>query len=76
MLLIGQIVSGLAAVTIAMLAAFGMARPWHVGVAALLAGTVWSTEMSTRRRMVGECVEGRWCRARWRSIRWRIPSPG
>ena len=41
-----------------MLAAFGVARPWHVGVAALLAGTVWSTEMSTRRRMVGECVAG------------------
>ena len=41
-----------------MLAAFGVARPWHVAVAALLAGIVWSTEMSTRRRMVGECVEG------------------
>jgi MFS family permease len=57
-LLIGQIVSGLGSATIAVLAAFDIARPWHVGVAALLAGTVWSTEMSTRRRMVGECVEG------------------
>jgi MFS family permease len=56
-LLIGQIVSGLGSATIAVLAAIGVARPWHVGVAALLAGTVWSTEMSTRRRMVGECVE-------------------
>jgi MFS family permease len=56
-LLIGQIISGLASATIAILAAFGIARPWHVGVAALVAGTVWSTEMSTRRRMVGECVE-------------------
>jgi MFS family permease len=57
-LLIGQIVSGLASAIIAILAAMGVARPWHVGVAALVAGTVWSTEMSTRRRMVGECVEG------------------
>jgi MFS family permease len=57
-LLAGQIVSGIASTTIAMLAAFGIARPWHVGIAALVAGTVWSTEMSTRRRMVGECVDG------------------
>ncbi len=56
--LFGQIISGLGSATIAVLAAFGIARPWHVGLAALLAGTVWSTEMSTRRRMVGECVEG------------------
>src|ERR1700729_2166127 len=54
--LIGQIVAGLASATIAVLAGFGLATPWHVGVAALVSGTVWSTEMSTRRRMVGECV--------------------
>ncbi len=57
-LLIGQIISGIASATIAVLAAFGVAQPWHVGVAALVAGTVWSTEMSTRRRMVGESVPG------------------
>ena len=57
-LLIGQIIAGLSSASVAVLAAFGVARPWHVAVAALLAGTVWSTEMSTRRRMVGECVEG------------------
>jgi MFS family permease len=57
-LLIGQIISGLASASVAVLAAFGIAQPWHVGIAALLAGTVWSTEMSTRRRMVGECVAG------------------
>src|SRR3954447_4382778 len=56
-LLIGQIVSCLASAIVALLAVLGVARPWHVGVAALVAGTVWSTEMSTRRRMVGECVE-------------------
>ena len=57
-LVIGQVIAGFGSATIAVLAAFGVARPWHIGVAALLAGTVWSTEMSTRRRMVGECVEG------------------
>jgi MFS family permease len=57
-LLIGQIVSGLASAAIAVLAVFDLARPWHIAVAALVAGTVWSTEMSTRRRMVGECVAG------------------
>ncbi|HET7884307.1 MAG TPA: MFS transporter [Acetobacteraceae bacterium] len=57
-LLIGQIIAGLSSASVAVLAGFGVARPWHVAVAALLAGTVWSTEMSTRRRMVGECVEG------------------
>jgi MFS family permease len=57
-LLIGQIVTCLASGSIALLAAFGVARPWHVAVAALVAGVVWSTEMATRRRMVGECVEG------------------
>jgi predicted MFS family arabinose efflux permease len=42
---------------VAALAWLGMARPWHVASAALLAGVVWSTEMATRRRMVGESVE-------------------
>lgn len=57
-LLIGQIIAGVCSAAIAILAGFGVAQPWHVGTAALLAGIVWSTEMSTRRRMVGECVEG------------------
>jgi MFS family permease len=55
-LLIGQLVASAASATVAILALLGAARPWHVAVAALIAGTVWSTEMSTRRRMVGECV--------------------
>ncbi|HXT79792.1 MAG TPA: MFS transporter [Acetobacteraceae bacterium] len=57
--LIGQVLTCLASATVAMLAAMGVARPWHVAVAALVAGTVWSTEMATRRRMVGESVESR-----------------
>lgn len=54
----GQILTCLASASIALLAWAGVAQPWHVGVAALVAGVVWSTEMATRRRMVGECVEG------------------
>ena len=57
-LLFGQTLSRDRPRFVAVLGAFGRARPWHVGVAALAAGAVWSTEMSTRRRMVGECVEG------------------
>lgn len=58
-LLFGQIVTCLSSASVAILAMAGIARPWHVAVAALVAGVVWSTEMATRRRMVGECVEGR-----------------
>ena len=57
-LLIGQIMACLSSGSIAVLAAFGAARPWHLGVAATVTGIVWSTEMATRRRMVGECVDG------------------
>ena len=56
-LLIGQIMTGLGSASVALLAGFGVARPWHVGVAAVIAGIVWSTDMSTRRRMLGEAVE-------------------
>jgi len=58
-LLYGQIVTCAASASIALLAYAGVCRPWHITVAALVAGVVWSTEMATRRRMVGECVEGR-----------------
>ena len=55
-LVAGQLITAAASATVAVLAVLGSARPWHVAVAALVAGTVWSTEMSTRRRMVGESV--------------------
>jgi MFS family permease len=57
-LVAGQLITAGASATVAILATLGLARPWHVAIAALVAGTVWSTEMATRRRMVGECVEG------------------
>jgi MFS family permease len=58
-LVFGQVLTSLASASVALLALAGIARPWHVAVAALVAGVVWSTEMATRRRMVGECVEPR-----------------
>jgi MFS family permease len=57
-LFIGQVTTCLASGSIAVLAGLGLARPWHVAAAAMVAGVVWSTEMATRRRMVGECVQG------------------
>jgi MFS family permease len=57
-LLYGQVLTCLASASVALLALAGVAQPWHVAVAALVSGVVWSTEMATRRRMVGECVEG------------------
>jgi MFS family permease len=56
-LLFGQVLTSLASAAVALLAWAGVAQPWHVAVAALVAGMVWSTEMATRRRMVGECVQ-------------------
>jgi MFS family permease len=58
-LVLGQVLTCAASASVALLAWAGVARPWHVAVAALVSGVVWSTEMATRRRMVGECVEGR-----------------
>ena len=55
----GQVLTCAASTSVALLAVAGVARPWHIAVAGLVAGTVWSTEMATRRRMVGECVQGR-----------------
>lgn len=55
-LVFGQCVAFCASLTIAILAWAGVARPWHLAVAAFVSGVVWSTEMATRRRMVGECV--------------------
>jgi MFS family permease len=57
-LVTGQIMACVSSGSIAVLAMLHVARPWHLGVAAAVTGIVWSTEMATRRRMVGECVEG------------------
>lgn len=54
----GQILTCVSAVVIALLALAGLVRPWHLGVSSFVTGMVWSTEMATRRRMVGESVDG------------------
>ncbi len=41
---------------LATLATTGHLELWHVALGNLLSGTMWSTEMSTRRRMVGEAA--------------------
>ena len=41
---------------LATLAIMGELQLWHVAVGNLLSGTMWASEMSTRRRMVGEAA--------------------
>ncbi len=41
---------------LAALAIMGELQLWHVAVGNLLSGTMWASEMSTRRRMVGEAA--------------------
>ena len=41
---------------LATLATMGKLELWHVAVGNLLSGTMWASEMSTRRRMVGEAA--------------------
>jgi MFS family permease len=53
-LLGGMLLSCAAALSICLLDLLGWAQPWHIALAAFLSGTVWATEMATRRRMVGE----------------------
>ena len=48
-----------ASAIVTVLAATGVARPWHLALAGFVSGCVWSTEMATRRRMVGEAVPTR-----------------
>ncbi len=55
---IGQILTCVSAIIIAVLAFLGLVRPWHLAVSSFVSGMVWSTEMATRRRMVGESVDG------------------
>jgi len=53
---IGQLLTFASAIVIASLAFAGLVQPWHLAVSSFLSGMVWSTEMATRRRMVGESV--------------------
>lgn len=50
----GLLLAAASSASVAVLGAFGLARPWHVGLAALVSGFVYATEMPARRRMVAE----------------------
>jgi MFS family permease len=49
-----QLVPGVVSTLLATLATTGHLALWHVALGNLVSGTMWATEMSTRRRMVGE----------------------
>ena len=50
----GMAVTAITSAAICGLALAGLARPWHIALANFICGTVWSAEMSSRRRMVGD----------------------
>ena len=52
--MLALIVPAAVSTVLASLATTGHLALWHVALGNLLSGTMWSTEMSTRRRMVGE----------------------
>jgi MFS family permease len=52
----GQCLTALSSASICALAAAGRAEPWAIAIAAFVCGTVWSAEMSSRRRMVGDAA--------------------
>lgn len=53
-IMVGMLITATVSATICLLGFLGRAEPWHIAVASFLCGTVWSTEMSSRRRMVGD----------------------
>ncbi len=55
-LLWGMAICAAAAAAVCLLASAGWVRPWHIAAAAFVSGCVWSTELSARRRMIGECA--------------------
>jgi MFS family permease len=55
-LFVGMVLSCAAGASICLLYLLGWVRPWHLGLAAFVSGSVWATEMATRRRMIGECA--------------------
>lgn len=52
--MLALVVPALISTLLATLAFTGHLEVWHVAVGNLVSGTMWATEMSTRRRMVGE----------------------
>lgn len=54
--MLALVVPALVSTLLASLATTGHLALWHVALGNLISGTMWSTEMSTRRRMVGEAA--------------------
>jgi MFS family permease len=52
--MLALVVPAIVSTLLATLATTGQLALWHVAVANFVSGTMWATEMSTRRRMVGE----------------------
>lgn len=52
--MLALVVPALVSTVLATLATIGLLGLWHVALANLVSGTMWATEMSTHRRMVGE----------------------
>lgn len=52
--MLALIIPAVVATLLATLATMGTLALWHIAVGNLISGTLWATEMSTRRRMVGE----------------------
>src|SRR5882724_7807304 len=52
--MLALIVPAVVSTVLATLATTGQLAVWHIALGNLVAGTMWATEMSTRRRMVGE----------------------
>jgi MFS family permease len=52
--MLALVIPALISTLLATLAFTGHLEVWHVAVGNLVSGTMWATEMSTRRRMVGE----------------------
>ncbi len=50
----GLLLAATSSASVAMLGFLGIARPWHLAVAALASGCVYATEMPARRRLAAE----------------------
>jgi MFS family permease len=56
LLQLGLVATLLSAGAMALLARAGVLAPWHVGIGGFVSGLMWSTELSTRRRMLAEAA--------------------
>jgi len=52
----GLLVTSVSPAVVCVLSLCGVLSPWHLGLAALVSGMVYATEMPARRRMIAECA--------------------